>query len=125
MSGLKLIDQIRKAVRVKHYSYRTEQTYIYWIKKFILFNKKRHPNDMGEQEINRFLTYLAVNKKVSASTQNQALCAILFLYRQVIKKSIGWIDKLQWAKKPKTVPVPLDGVTIYNESQMATLVPPT
>ena len=107
MSGLKLIDQIRKAIRVKHYSYRTEQTYIYWIKKFILFNNKRHPDDMGEQEINHFLTYLAVNKKVSASTQNQALCAILFLYRQVINKSIGWIDKLQWAKKRKTIPVVL------------------
>jgi len=62
---------------------------------------------MGEQEINRFLTYLAVNKKVSASTQNQALCSILFLYKQVIKKSIGWIDKLEWAKKPKTIPVVL------------------
>jgi len=62
---------------------------------------------MGEQEINRFLTYLAVNKKVSASTQNQALGSILFLYKQVIKKSIGWIDKLEWAKKPKTIPVVL------------------
>ena len=60
---------------------------------------------MGEQEINHFLTYLAVNKKVSASTQNQALCSILFLYKQVIKKSIGWIDKLEWAKKPKTIPI--------------------
>ena len=67
MSGLKLTDQIRKAIRVKHYSYRTELSDIYWIKKFILFNNKRHPNEMGEQEINRFLTYLAVNKKVSAS----------------------------------------------------------
>ena len=107
MSGLKLTDQVRRAIRVKHYSYRTEQSYIYWIKKFILFNNKRHPNEMGEQEINHFLTYLAVNKKVSASTQNQALCSILFLYKQVIKKSIGWIDKLEWAKKPKTIPVVL------------------
>ena len=62
---------------------------------------------MGEQEINHFLTYLAVNKKVSASTQNQALCSILFLYKQVIKKSIGWINKLEWAKKPKTIPIVL------------------
>ena len=107
MSGIKLVDQIRKAIRVKHYSYRTEQTYIYWIKKFILFNNKRHPNEMGEKEINRFLTYLAVNRKVAASTQNQALCAILFLYRHVLKKQIGWIDKLERAKNPKTIPVVL------------------
>lgn len=109
MSGIKLVDQIRKAIRVKHYSYRTEQTYIYWIKKFILFNNKRHPNEMGEKEINRFLTYLAVNRKVAASTQNQALCAILFLYRHVLKKQIGWIDKLERAKNPKTIPVVLSG----------------
>lgn len=107
MSGIKLVDQVRKAIRVKHYSYRTEQTYIYWIKKFILFNNKRHPNEMGEKEINRFLTYLAVNRKVAASTQNQALCAILFLYRHVLKKQIGWIDKLERAKNPKTIPVVL------------------
>ena len=62
---------------------------------------------MGEKEINRFLTYLAVNRKVAASTQNQALCAILFLYREVLKKQIGWIDKLERAKKPKTIPVVL------------------
>lgn len=109
MSGIKLVDQVRKAIRVKHYSYRTEQTYIYWIKKFILFNNKRHPNEMGEKEINRFLTYLAVNRKVAASTQNQALCAILFLYRHVLKKPIGWIDKLERAKNPKTIPVVLSG----------------
>ncbi len=109
MSGIKLVDQIRKAIRVKHYSYRTEQTYIYWIKKFILFNNKRHPNEMGEKDINRFLTYLAVNRKVAASTQNQALCAILFLYRHVLKKQIGWIDKLERAKNPKTIPVVLSG----------------
>ena len=109
MSGIKLVDQIRKAIRVKHYSYRTEQTYIYRIKKFILFNNKRHPNEMGEKEINRFLTYLAVNRKVAASTQNQALCAILFLYRHVLKKQIGWIDKLERAKTPKTIPVVLSG----------------
>ena len=109
MSGIKLVALIRKAIRVKHYSYRTEQTYIYRIKKFILFNNKRHPNEMGEKEINRFLTYLAVNRKVAASTQNQALCAILFLYREVLKKQIGWIDKLERAKNPKTIPVVLSG----------------
>lgn len=104
-----MVDQIRKAIRVKHYSYRTEQTFIYWIKKFMLFNNKRHPNEMGEKEINRFLTYLAVNRKVAASTQNQALCAILFLYRHVLKKQIGWIDKLERAKNPKIIPVVLSG----------------
>jgi site-specific recombinase XerD len=79
----KLLDQVRDAVRVRHLSYRTEQAYVDWIRRFILFHKKRHPIEMRETEVSQFLTYLAVKKKVAASTQNQALSAILFLYRDV------------------------------------------
>ena len=77
----KLLDQVREVIRTKHYSFRTEQAYVFWNKRFIFFHKKRHPKEMGEKEINEFLTYLAVKENVSASTQNQALCAIVFLYR--------------------------------------------
>lgn len=77
----KLLDQVRDAVRLKHYSYSTEKTYVYWIRRFILFHNKRHPNEMGTPEITQFLTHLAVVERVAASTQNQALNALLFLYR--------------------------------------------
>ena len=77
----KLLDLVKAAIRTRHYSYRTEQSYVQWIKRFVLFHNKRHPNEMGEKEINEFLTHLAVHEKVSASTQNQALSAIVFLYK--------------------------------------------
>ena len=102
----KLLDQVRSVLRTKHYSLRTEEAYIGWIKRFILFNNKKHPMEMGEQEINRFLTHLAVNDHVSASTQNQALCAIVFLYKHVLKQKLGdFGEELVWAKKPKKLPV--------------------
>jgi integron integrase len=103
----KLLDQVRQAIRARHYSRRTEKTYVDWIKWFILFHGKRHPLEMGEPEINQFLTDLAVNKKVSASTQNQALSAILFLYQDVLKKPLEWIDPAVRAKKPKRLPAVL------------------
>ena len=103
----KLLDQVRQAIRARHYSKRTEKTYVDWIKRFILFHGKCHPLEMGEPEINQFLTDLAVNKKVSASTQNQALSAILFLYQRVLKKPLEWIDPAVRAKKPKRLPVVL------------------
>jgi len=90
----KLLDQVRSAIRTRHYSIRTEEAYINWIKRFILFHNKRHPNEMGEREINQFLSYLAEKKNVSASTQNQALCAIIFLYKHVLKKDIGDLGDL-------------------------------
>lgn len=93
----KLLDRVRATLRAKHYSYRTEKSYIYWIKRFILFHKKRHPLEMAEMEINRFLNHLAIAEKVSASTQNQALCAIIFLYKQILGKKIGDLQ-LIWAK---------------------------
>ena len=101
----KLLDQVRDRIRTKHYSIRTEQTYIDWIKRFILFHDKRHPAKMGEKEITAFLTHLAVNRKVAASTQNQALSAIVFLYREIILKQLGEFENLIWAKKPSRLPV--------------------
>jgi integron integrase len=101
----KLLDQVRDAVRVRHLSYRTEQAYVDWIRKFILFHSKRHPNEMDETYVSEFLTYLAVKKKVAASTQNQALSAILFLYRDVLKKELGWLNDVERAKKPARLPV--------------------
>ncbi|GIV78799.1 MAG: hypothetical protein KatS3mg050_3193 [Litorilinea sp.] len=85
----KLLEQVSDALRRKHYSYRTEKSYVHWIKRFILFHHKRHPKDMGAAEIEAFLTHLAVTEKVSASTQNQALSALLFLYRHVLDQEVG------------------------------------
>src|SRR5437870_1489751 len=85
----KLLDQVRGALRSRHYSKRTEQIYVHWIKRFIFFNKLRHPAEMAEAEVNQFLTHLAVTEKVSASTQNQALSALLYLYRYVIDRQLG------------------------------------
>ena len=87
----KLLDQVRQVIRIKHYSLRTEEAYINWIKRFIFFHNKRHPIEMGEKEIGEFITHLAKNEKVSASTQNQALCAIIFLYKNVLKKGFGTV----------------------------------
>jgi integron integrase len=102
-----LLDQVRDAIRRKHYSIRTEEAYVNWIKRFILFHDKRHPKDMGVPEIEAFLTYLAVDRNVAASTQNQALSAILFLYREVLNRELeGPIDALH-AKKPKRLPTVL------------------
>lgn len=103
----KLLDQVRDAIRLKHYSIRTEQAYVNWIKRFILFHHKRHPNEMGTPEIEAFLTHLAVEENVAASTQNQALSALLFLYREVLHQELdGPIDALH-AHKPKRLPTVL------------------
>src|SRR5215210_7360153 len=91
-TGRKLLDQYRDALRVKHYSARTEDTYVAWVKNFILFHNKRHPREMGVDEIGQFLTHLAVEKDVAASTQNQAFSAILFLYRHTLQSS--WMKPL-------------------------------
>jgi len=105
LSQPKLIDQVRSVIRVKHYSLRTEEAYWHWIKRFILFHKKRHPNEMGEPEVSAFLSHLAVEKKVAASTQNQALSALLFLYKEVLKAPLDWIEGIQRAKRPSRLPV--------------------
>jgi integron integrase len=107
MSKARLLDQVRDRIQVLHYSIRTEQSYISWIKRFILFNNKKHPADMGRLEIEAFLTYLAVKRNVAAGTQNQALNAILFLYRQVLNIDLPWLEDVTRAKKPKRLPVVL------------------
>src|SRR5262245_21708829 len=101
----KLLKQVRTAIRTRHYSLRTEETYLSWVKRFILFHGKRHPRDMGAQEVQQFLAHLAVESHVAASTQSQALSAILFLYQQVLKLDIGWRHDVVHAKQPQRLPV--------------------
>jgi integron integrase len=103
----KLLDQVRDTIRRKHYSLRTEETYVDWIKRYIFFHKKRHPEEMGGHEMEQFLNHLAVEKHVAASTQNQALSALVFLYREVLRKDFEWMDNLERAKKPARLPVVL------------------
>jgi integron integrase len=102
----KLLDQMRDALRLKHYSYRTEETYLDWAKRFILFHNKRHPNDLGESEIRAFLVHLASQQHLAASTQNQALSAILFLYREVLNRELEPI-LISSAKRPERLPTVL------------------
>jgi integron integrase len=104
----KLLDQVRGKIRLKHYSIRTEQAYTDWIKRFILHFGKKHPRDMGAAEVEQFLTHLAVNGRVSASTQNQAKCALLFLYKEVLAIELPWLDNVEQAKVPKRLPVVLN-----------------
>jgi integron integrase len=101
----KLLDQLGEVLRSRHYSRRTEEAYRHWVRRYILFHNIRHPADLGEAEINAFLTHLAVKEKVSASTQNQALCALLFLYRHVLKREVGRLGEVIRAKKKKRLPV--------------------
>src|SRR5438128_2907362 len=103
----KLLDQVREAIRTRHYSPKTEESYVHWIKRFIFFHNKRHPIEMGEAEIGQFLSSLATNSHVSASTQNQALNALLFLYREVLKKDIGYVNGVVRVKRPHRLPVVL------------------
>jgi integron integrase len=104
-SSPKLLDRVRWHLRVKHYSIRTEQAYIDWIRRFILFHHKRHPNEMGERDITNFLTHLAVDKHVAASTQNQAFAALLFLYQHVLERKLDFIDNVQRVTRPAKLPV--------------------
>lgn len=101
----KLLAQVREAIRLKHYSLRTEKTYSEWIRRFILFHGKRHPQTMGAEEVRQFLSDLASNRDVAASTQNQAFSALLFLYKEVLKQELPWIDDIQRAKRPAKLPV--------------------
>ena len=103
----KLLDQVRDKIRFKHYSLSTENAYLSWIKQFILYHGKRHPADMGAAEVEKFLTYLATQRHVSSSTQNQALSAILFLYREVLAITLPWLDSFERSKKPRRLPVVL------------------
>ena len=103
----KLLEQVRDVIRRKQYSIRTEQAYVDWIKRFILYHDKRHPREMAEGEVTQFLTHLARDRDVAASTQNQALSALLFLYRDVLKQDIGWLENVERARRPTKMPVVL------------------
>jgi integron integrase len=103
----KLLDRLRHKIRVKHYSIRTEEAYVDWARRYILFHGKRHPKDMQAQEVEAFLTHLAVERNVSASTQNQARSALLFLYKEVLGIELPWLDEMVPAKQGKRLPVVL------------------
>jgi len=107
MPAPKLLDQVRERIRVRHYSLRTEDAYLHWIRRFIFFHGKRHPREMGGPEVEAFLSHLATEGRVAASTQNQALSALLFLYRDVLKVELPWLDGVVRAKRSQRVPVVL------------------
>src|SRR6266550_9579852 len=107
MECVRLFDRMRAVLRTRHYSIRTEDSYIQWVKRFILFHGKKHPSAMGAEEINAYLTDLAVERHVSASTQSQALAAILFLYRDVLGEEVPWLTELVRAPRRRSVPVVL------------------
>ena len=103
----RLLDRVRAAIRARHYSRRTEKAYVAWIRRYILFHGKRHPLEMGGPEVTRFLTSLAVEGHVAGSTQNQALSALLFLYREVLAQELPWLDDIVRAKRTARLPVVL------------------
>jgi integrase len=110
----KLLDRVREKIRLKNYSNKTEQAYVNWIKQYIFFHDKNHPQDMGAFEIEAFLTHLAVDRNVAASTQNQAFSAILFLYREVLNQSVAIDFQCIGAKRPKRLPVVLTKAEVQN-----------
>ena len=102
-----LLGRVREAIRYKHYSIRTERAYVEWVRRLVVFHGRRHPREMGTEEVRAFLGYLANERKVAASTHQQALAALLFLYREVLAVELPWLDDLDRPKKPKRVPVVL------------------
>lgn len=125
-SAPKLLDQVRAKIRVLHYSIRTEDAYAAWVRRFILFHRKRHPLQMGKPELEAFLTHLAVDRKVSASTQSQAKAALIFLYQKVFELNLPWLDDVVVAKQPQHLPtVPTVGearAVIENLSGVSALI---
>lgn len=113
---VRLLDQLTERCRVKHYSLRTERAYRDWVKRFILANGKRHPRDMGAAEVESFLSRLATESDVAASTQNQALSALLFLYREVLRIDLPWMESVVRAKRPQRVP------TVLSRTEVARLL---
>lgn len=112
----KLLDQVRDVIRLKHYAYRTEETYVAWIRRYILFHNKRHPKDMGSAEIEAFLSHLAVQEKVAAATQNQAFSALLFLYREVLRQELDQSINAVRAKPSRYLP------TVLTKAEVATVL---
>ena len=104
---MKLLTQVRTSIRLRHYSHRTEKQYVWWIRRFIEFHQQRHPADLGQAEVAAFLAHLAVERRVSASTQNQALSALLFLYGEVLHRRVAWMADLVRAKAPRRLPAVL------------------
>jgi site-specific recombinase XerD len=119
----KLLDRVRGAVRARHYSRRTEEAYVYWIRRFIVFHGKRHPRELDASHVTAFLTSLAVKDRVAASTQNQALSGVLFLYRVVLRQDIGDIEHAPRAKTPQHVPVVLSVGDVRRVLDVMTGVP--
>jgi integron integrase len=105
--GPRLLDRVRDRIRLKHYSIRTEQAYVDWVRRFIRFHDRRHPRELGQRHVEAFLTHLAVHLHVAASTQNQAKSALLFLYKEVLEAELPWLDDVESAKRPARVPVVL------------------
>jgi integron integrase len=110
--GRLLVDVAREKMRTRHMAYRTEQAYLQWIRRYIAFHARRHPRDLGGPEVEQFLTYLAVQRKVSASTQSQALQALLFLYRIVLEVELPWLENVTRATRPRRLPVVLRRVEV-------------
>jgi integron integrase len=102
-----LYEVSREKMRTRHFAYRTEQAYLYWIRRYVNFHGRKHPREMGSSDVEAFLTHLAINEHVSASTQNQALQALLFLYRQVLEINLPWLENVTRARRPKRLPVVL------------------
>jgi len=119
MDDKPLLEQARDKIRAKHYSIRTEEAYLHWMKRFILFHRKRHPKEMGAKEVESFLSHLAVNGKVSASTQNQAKSAVLFLYKEVMQVELPWLSDVVSAKRPNRLPV------VLTQAEVSKLLPHT
>ena len=103
----RLLEQVRNRLRYRHYAHSTERSYLQWVKRYILFHNKRHPKDMGVEEISTYLNYLATKCNVSASTQNQALNALVFLYKEILNLELGKFPEFSHARKPKRLPVVL------------------
>src|SRR6266446_2676057 len=104
----RLLDRVRDKIRVKHYSIRTEHAYVDWVRRFVRFHGKRHPAELGAEEVEAFLTYLAVEGRVAASTQNQAKSALLFLYKEVLGSELPWLKNVENARRPQRLPVVLE-----------------
>ena len=102
-----LLDRIRDKIRLKHYSIRTETAYVDWVRRFVLFHHRRHPRELGPEHVEAFLSHLAVQRNVAASTQNQAKSALLFLYKEVLGSELPWLDNVESAKRPQRLPVVL------------------
>jgi site-specific recombinase XerD len=103
----RLLDLARETIRRRHYSYRTEQAYLHWMKRFILFSGKRHPRELGAADVTAFLNHLVLERRVAAATQNQALAALLFLYKEVLAETLPWLEGLEHAKRPARRPTVL------------------